>query len=101
MLRVLLLLLCLSPAWPGPVFADSEQDEAKSALERGEIKPLDRVLATVRAAVPGDVVAVKLERKKKTWIYELKVLTPAGKRREVKIDAASLAIMDADDDDDD
>ena len=52
MLRVLLLLLCLSPAWPGPVFADSEQDEAKSALERGEIKPLDRVLAAVRAAVP-------------------------------------------------
>lgn len=101
MARILLLLLCLLSAWPGSVSAGSDQDEARAALERGEIKPLDQVLAAVRAAVPGDVVAVKLKSKKKAWIYSLKVLTPAGKRRDVKIDAGSLSILDADDDDDD
>lgn len=100
MVRILLLLLCLLPAWPGPALADSEQDEARAALERGEIKPLDQVLAAVRAAVPGDVIAVKLKSKKTAWIYSLKVLTPAGKRRDVKIDAGSLAILDDGDDDD-
>ncbi|MCP4735342.1 MAG: peptidase, partial [Bosea sp.] len=78
MVRILLLLLCLLPIWPGSVSAGSEQDEARAALERGEIKPLDQVLAAARATTPGDVIAVKLKWKKKAWIYSLKILTPAG-----------------------
>lgn len=95
--RVLLILLACGGA--APAFGASDQDRAKAALERGEIKPLDRILAAVRAVAPGDVVGVKLERKGERWIYELKVLTPAGKRREVEIDASSLEIVDDDDDD--
>lgn len=101
MFRVLFLLLALLPAWAAPVVADSDQERARAALERGEIRPLDQVLAAVRRAVPGDVVAVELKRKDKRWLYELKILTPGGKRREVKIDASSLAIIEDDDDDDD
>lgn len=100
MVRIALLLLVLLPAWPVHVAADSDQERAKTALERGEIRPLDQVLAAARRAVPGDVVAVELKRKEKRWLYELKILTPAGKRREVKIDANTLAVIEDDDDDD-
>jgi uncharacterized membrane protein YkoI len=101
MSRFLLPLLLLVPLWGGAVAADSDQERAKAALERGEIRPLDQVLAAARKAVPGDVVAVELKRKRNIWLYELKILTAAGKRREVKIDAGSLAILEEEDDDDD
>lgn len=100
MLRVLLLVILaagLGATSAAP--ANDDQEQARRALEKGEIRPLDQVLAAVRAVVPGDVVALDLKRKKRRWIYEIKVLTPAGKRREVKIDAATLAILDDDDDD--
>jgi uncharacterized membrane protein YkoI len=74
----------------------SEQDEARRALERGEIRPLDAVLATQRDALPGDVVKVELERDDGRWIYEIKVLTPAGERREIEIDAGSLQVLEID-----
>lgn len=101
MSRLLLLILLLLPLAPGPALADSDQERARAALERGEIRPLDQVLAAVRTAVPGDVVSVELKRKKERWYYKLKVLAANGKRREVKIDAKTLVVFDQDDDDDD
>ncbi|WP_375464621.1 PepSY domain-containing protein [uncultured Methylobacterium sp.] len=95
----LLLLPVLAGALPAPVRADGDQDRARAALERGEIRPLDEVLRAVRALVPGDVVALDLEREEGRWRYKLKILTPAGKRRAVKVDAASLKLLDGDDDD--
>ena len=84
----------LSLALVGPAAASGgDQGQARRALEKGEIRPLDQVLAAVRAAVPGDVVALKLERESGKWRYELKVLTPFGQRREVEIDASTLSIL--------
>lgn len=101
MRRLVLLLLLLAPVLPGAARADSDQQRARTALERGEVRPLDQVLAAVRGVVPGDVVSVELKRKKERWYYKLKILTPAGKRAEVKIDAKTLDIFDRDEDDDD
>ncbi len=74
----------------------SEQDEARQALERGEIRPLDQVLDAARKQLPGDVVKVELEHDDGRWIYEIKILTTAGKRREVEIDAKSLKVLELD-----
>jgi uncharacterized membrane protein YkoI len=100
MVRFAFLLLLAVAAVARPAAAD-DQDRARAALERGEIRPLDQVLAAAKAAVPGDVVKLDLKQKKDVWLYRLKILTPSGKRREVKIDAKTLAIIDSDDDDDD
>ena len=100
MVRFAFLLLLAVAAVACPAAAD-DQDRARAALERGEIRPLDQVLAAAKAAVPGDVVKLDLKQKKDVWLYRLKILTPSGKRREVKIDAKTLAIIDSDDDDDD
>jgi len=94
-----LLLLCLVALSPGPASASGgDQDRARLALERGEIRPLDEVLRAVRDKAPGDVVSLDLKRDDGRWIYKLKVLAGSGKRRTVEIDAKSLQIVDDDDD---
>ncbi|AWI91825.1 peptidase [Methylobacterium sp. DM1] len=82
-----------------PARADDDGERARRALERGEIRPLDAVLAAARAAVPGDVVALDLKRDDGRWLYKLRILGTDGRRRDVKIDASSLKLLDVDDDD--
>jgi uncharacterized membrane protein YkoI len=90
-------LVSLFALQAAPAFADaSEQDRARQALERGEIRPLDQVLAAARKALPGDVVKIELDRDDGRWIYEIKVLTAGGERREVEIDAKSLHVLEID-----
>ncbi|MFG5119104.1 PepSY domain-containing protein [Methylorubrum sp. POS3] len=99
-LRLLLLLLALNAVVMTPLaHADSDGERARAALERGEIRPLDAVLAAAKTAVPGDVVAVDLKRDDGRWLYKLRILSPDGRRRDVKIDAGSLKVIDDDDDD--
>lgn len=72
------------------------QDCALDAFKSGEIRPLPEVLAAARAKVPGEVVKIELEREDGIWIYEIKILTPSGRRREVEINAQTLAIIKID-----
>ena len=72
------------------------QDCALGAFKSGEIRPLSEVLSVARAQVPGEVVKVELEREDGIWVYEIKVLTPSGRRREVEINAHTLAIIKID-----
>jgi uncharacterized membrane protein YkoI len=39
------------------------------------------------------VVKIELEREDGVWVYEIKVLTRSGRRREVEIDARTLAVI--------
>lgn len=80
-----------------PAFADDDDkhdhDRARRALERGEVLPLERILAVVRARVPGEVVRVELERDDGKWIYEVRVIDAAGRRVEIEVDAARGVIL--------
>ncbi|GEO99713.1 PepSY domain-containing protein [Methylobacterium haplocladii] len=98
---IALLLVALAGGVSLSVQAKDDQEQARQAVERGEIRSLDEILAAARKAVPGDVVALELKRKDERWLYEIKILTAEGKRREVKVDASSLAILGQEDDDDD
>ncbi|MCJ2113509.1 peptidase [Methylobacterium sp. E-025] len=99
-LRTLLVAaLCSGLVRMVPARADDDADRARRALERGEIRPLDEVLRAARAAVPGDVVALDLKHHDGHWLYKLRILGADSKRRDVKVDAQSLQIIDRDDDD--
>jgi uncharacterized membrane protein YkoI len=97
-LSALALLLAALAAAPLTVQAKDDQEQARQAVESGEIRPLDEILAAARKAVPGEVVKLDLKRDDGRWLYKLKILSPEGKRREVKVDAKSLAILEDDDD---
>lgn len=90
-----LLAACLLSAGGGAVAKDDHDHEAaRKAMARGEILPLTRILAVVAQASPGDVLEVELDRHGTRFVYEVKVLTPAGKVTELQVDAKTGALLE-------
>jgi uncharacterized membrane protein YkoI len=93
------LSILLSAA--SPALADEsrrDQDEAREAVERGAIRPLEEILAKLRERFPGDVVKIKLEREHGLWVYEFRLLDPRGRLREITVDAATGAVTESGED---
>jgi uncharacterized membrane protein YkoI len=95
------LLLALILAFPTIASADDDDrddhDLARSLVERGEIKPLSEVLARATARHPGEVVSVELDEDDGRWVYEIEVVRTDGRKVEIEIDAATLAVAGDDD----
>jgi len=72
---------------------EHDYDRARRAVERGEALALAEILTKVRADLGGEVVGVEFERKRERWIYEFKVIDPAGRLWEVYVDAATATIL--------
>ncbi len=70
-----------------------DHDLARQALERGEVLPLEAVLAEVRKSASGEVAGVELEREHGAWLYEIKMIGPGGVLTEVKVDARTGRIL--------
>ena len=97
------LFLAFMAVLAGPLAVASAKDDCKSgqdcalgAREEGKIRPLSEVLAAARTAVPGEVIKIELERERGVWVYEIKILATSGKRREVELNAETLAIIKVD-----
>ena len=70
-----------------------EHDEAREVVERGEALPLVEILARLRGDLGGEVVGVSFKRKHGRWVYEFKIVGPAGRLSEIYVDAASAQIL--------
>lgn len=88
MLAVLLMVGGLA-ASSSSAFADSDHEQARRAVQAGEILPLPQILERVARRYPGQVLEVELERKGDRWVYELKVLQSDGRLIKMDIDARS------------
>jgi uncharacterized membrane protein YkoI len=98
--HALVALSVLLSAAP-PALADEsrrDQDEAREAVERGAIRPLEEILAKLRERFPGEIVKIKLEREHGLWVYEFRLLDPQGRLREIAVDAATGAVQQPGDD---
>ncbi len=62
-------------------------------MERGEILPLEQIIKMNESQLAGRIVEVELERERGAYLYEIKVLQPDGRYREIKIDARSGQIV--------
>lgn len=91
------LLLCafLAAAAASVSQADekTDHDRALRAVERGEMQPLPKLLAAVRAKLPGEVLGVEIERQKGRWVYEFRVVGPDGRLFDVYVDGMSGEIV--------
>jgi uncharacterized membrane protein YkoI len=75
-------------------FADSiDQERVRALVERGEILPLEQIIKMNESQLAGRIVEVELERERGAYLYEIKVLQPDGRYREIKIDARSGQIV--------
>ena len=85
----LALALAGAPALAG----DASQDEILAAVRAGEARPLAEIEAMIAPHLPGKVIRVEAERKRRGFIYEFKTLDAQGRRAEVKVDAATGEIL--------
>jgi uncharacterized membrane protein YkoI len=70
------------------------QQAALAALQRGEILPLARIMQIATTRVPGDIIEIEYKAGPK---YEVKILTPDGRIKEVKLDARTGEITKIED----
>ena len=75
-----------------------DQARARAAVARGEALPVSRILEIAQHEVPGQVIEVELEWDHDRLEYEVKVLTDAGRVREIEIDAANGRVLSVEDD---
>ncbi len=77
---------------PEAAFADGHR-RARDAVGRGDIRPLDQVLAGVRSAYPGRVMDVDLRQQGNSWIYHIKLLTSDDAMMNISVDATTGSIL--------
>lgn len=87
--RVLSLAAALLLAASGAPALARDHDDARRAVDTGEIRPLADILSTVKGKLPGEVVGVKLEREAGAWMYEFRVVDEKGRLFEIHVDARS------------
>lgn len=72
-----------------------DQDIAREAVTRGQAVPFDQVMTTVRSAVPGEILDVKVSRNPSgAMTYTVTVLARDGWYRDVLVDARRNRVLD-------
>ena len=72
----------------------TDGDKARAALERGEVIPLEQVLASLEGRVDGEISSIELEKEHGAWVYEFKVISPRGRMMEVHVDAKTGGLIE-------
>lgn len=75
------------------VTGPSDHENARAALEAGEIMSLSAILTKLDSQISGQIIEVELEREGGQWIYEIKLLEKSGYRRKMKVDAKTAAVI--------
>jgi uncharacterized membrane protein YkoI len=73
--------------------SDHDQDRAFEAVQRGEVLPLDKVLAGLGQRHPGELIGVELERRAGRWIYEVRLIDGNGRLIDLDIDARTGKVI--------
>jgi hypothetical protein len=88
---LLLATICVS----APAQADAaDHDRARSAVEAGQIRPLQDILAEVRRQVPGRMLDARLQQNGQ-WVYKVVLLQADGQVVSVMVDAQTARILGA------
>ena len=88
--------LCLPAASAGTEHrrgGKRDHERARRAFQQGEIRSLSEILADLRPQLDGEIIEVELEDEGGTYVYEFKVLTPTGRVREIKVNAATGKVI--------
>ena len=88
MSRVLVVVLT-ALLWSGTAVASDEDDaqQARRLVESGRILPLQTIIEGVLKRFQGRILEVGLEMEDGHPIYEVELLEPSGRVRELHVDA--------------
>lgn len=83
-----LLLAAVLPAQAG------EQDRVRQGVASGAYKPLATIIADIQRQHPGRVADVETKRGAQGQLqYEIKLITPEGRKQELRVDAATGQVL--------
>ena len=85
-------LLALAPV-AGNTHGDKDHDRARRALMSGEVLSLRQVLDRIGREYPGEPVEIEFEEDDGRYVYEIKLLQPAGSVLKMKVDAATGKVI--------
>lgn len=91
----LLAILPVRASQDMPRKAVHNHEQARSALEAGEIVSLRDVVTTCENDFSGRMVQAELARDLQGWAYNLKMLTPGGSILKVQYDAFTRKLVSA------
>ncbi len=96
MLRVIACLSLLLASVGAPAHGQPpDHDRARSAVEAGQIRPLQDILAGVRRQVPGRMLDARLQKNGR-WVYEVILLQADGQVVAVSVDAQTGQVLGVD-----
>ncbi len=84
------LSCCRPPPWR---IASTTTSAPAAPLSGARLLALADIPTAGASDLGGEVVGVEFERKGERWVYEFKVIDPAGRLWEVYVDAGTAAIM--------
>lgn len=94
MIRSLTLALLLAASLGlGVVWADDDHEQARRALEAGEVMSLRTVLEQVERDYPGQVIEVELDREDGRWVYEIELIRSGGGVLKLELDAHDGTVL--------
>ncbi|MGJ3264183.1 MAG: PepSY domain-containing protein [Salinarimonas sp.] len=97
---VLLLAPALALASNHRYSDDDDHVRAREAVRSGAALPFADILATLSPTFGGRVIEVELEREDGRLVYEITLVAPDGRVRELVVDAASGRVLEVEIDDD-
>jgi uncharacterized membrane protein YkoI len=71
----------------------ADHEQARRALEAGEIVPLGQILQQVQARYDGTVIEIELARQDASWLYEVELLDAEGRLLTLWFDAGSALLL--------
>ncbi len=89
---VALLALVLVPL-AGNTHGHEDHDRARQALVSGEVLSLRQVLDIIAAKYPGEPIEIEFEDDDDLYVYEIKLLQPAGSVLKIKVDARTGEVI--------
>lgn len=94
------LLLVSALAFNAEVLGDHlDHDSVKRLRDEGRILPMSEVMQRAARIQPGQLLEAELEQEDGRYVYEIRILDPAGRVHELELDAASGVLIESSYDD--
>ena len=89
-------LLISSMVFSIEAFGDHlDHDSVKRLCDEGRILSMSEVMRRAARIQPGQLLEAELDREDGRYVYEIRILDPAGRVHELELDAASGALIES------
>lgn len=76
-----------------------DHDSVKRLCDEGHILSMSEVMRRAALIQPGQLLEAELDREDGRYVYEIRILDPAGRIHELELDAAGGALIESSHDD--